>query len=800
MKLVKRIVILLLAALLVCTNSVIGFASVSPSATEVVAGQTATVTFSYNNIAGIEGTFSFLGDDIAENIEVTFDDNFVGEYKEGTNHLAYFANEPSTFTCTINVNVKASATAGQVLVIDFEYETTADGKLPSVPEYEYESATIEVIEIDYTALEAAIAEAQALIGDDYTTDSWANLQAALATAIAARTSTSQAVVDNATNALKAAINALVKKPVSSTVNYDALNAAIAEAEALNASDYTADSWANLENALNAAIAARNSTSQTVVDEATANLKDAIAALVKKPVTPTVNYDALNAAIAEAQALNKDEYTTDSWANLAFALENAIAARNSTSQTVVDTATNALKSAINALVKKPVPPAVNYDALNAAIAEAEALNKDDYTADSWVNLEVALTNAIAARNSNLQSVVDAATDALKDAIAALVKKPVTPAVNYDALNQLIEAAQALNKDEYTADSWAALETALDKAIAALTSTSQDEVDAAARQLQLAINGLVKKQPAASVNYDELNKLIEEALALKKEDYTEDSWATLQNALNNAILAKTSDDQAVVDAAAKALKEAIAGLVKKPAPVAINYDQLNKLIEAAQKLNKNDYTKDSWAKLEAALATAIAARESTVQSVVDAAAKSLQVAINGLVKKQPATKVNYDKLNELIEAALLLNKSDYTAESWAVLEAALDNAVIAKTSNDQSVVDAAAKALEDAINGLVKVSSGVIDYTKLNEQIEIAEGLDSKKYTKDSWANLEEKLAKAIEARKATTQEEVDFATAELKAAIDSLEERAGFPWWILIIIAVAAVVVVVIIIKSRKKDN
>jgi len=83
--------------------------------------------------------------------------------------------------------------------------------------------------------------------------------------------------------------------------------------------------------------------------------------------------------------------------------------------------------------------------------------------------------------------------LKDAIAALEEKPVVPAVDYTELLAQIEIAEGLNKDDYTAETWAALEEALEKAIAAKNATTQAEVNAAAKALKDAIAALKIKAP-------------------------------------------------------------------------------------------------------------------------------------------------------------------------------------------------------------------------------------------------------------------------------------------------------------------
>ena len=138
-------------------------------------------------------------------------------------------------------------------------------------------------EISTTALEAAIAKAEGLKESDYTAASWANMQTELGEAkdeLAAKHS--QAAVDEATGHLNAAIAALEKvKAPAATVDTAALETSISESETLKESDYTAESWATYQAALQSARAALEAKkSQEAVDEAKAALDAAKAGLVK----------------------------------------------------------------------------------------------------------------------------------------------------------------------------------------------------------------------------------------------------------------------------------------------------------------------------------------------------------------------------------------------------------------------------------------------------------------------------------------------------------------------------------------
>ena len=139
-------------------------------------------------------------------------------------------------------------------------------------------------EVDTTALEAAIAEADNLKEADYTADSWAAYQAALQNArTVLEAKESQEAVDQALSTLNAAKDALVKaeeEPVA--INTASLEKTIADAKALKEADYTADSWKALQSALSDAQKALEAKeSQEAVDNATNSLNKAIKALVKK---------------------------------------------------------------------------------------------------------------------------------------------------------------------------------------------------------------------------------------------------------------------------------------------------------------------------------------------------------------------------------------------------------------------------------------------------------------------------------------------------------------------------------------
>lgn len=209
-------------------------------------------------------------------------------------------------------------------------------------------------EEDKKALQAKIDEASALKESDYTKDSWDKMMSELEESkeLLALDNPLQSAVKEQTIHMTEAMEALVK--VEHSVDTTEIEKAVAEAEGLKESDYTAESWAAYQAALaNARTALEAKESQEAVDNATAALNAAKEKLVKADEQPvTVDTSSLEKAIADAKALKEADYTADSWKALQGVLTEAQKALDAKeSQEAVDNATNSLNKAIKALVKK-----------------------------------------------------------------------------------------------------------------------------------------------------------------------------------------------------------------------------------------------------------------------------------------------------------------------------------------------------------------------------------------------------------------------------------------------------------------
>ena len=506
----------------------------------------------------------------------------------------------STWAALVEVVAQANA-------VDLKDQTAIDAAAAAVNAAIYDLGDISAV-ADLT--KTAIENAKKYVEAEYSAKSWAVLAEAIANAEAALTSGDAELMDSAIAAIEAAIAQLIRVAE--------LNAALDAALALVADNYTASSMSALQIAIEAAQKALASENQTIVDNALATLNDAVAGLV--------DVTELKALVAEVEALNKDDYTVDSWLDVSLALSHANLALSFGDVEFVAEALAELTAAKAALV---VYVPVDYSALKAAVEEAATLVRDEYTAETWATFAEALAAAKLAIYADNQADVDAAVAALAAAKAALV---VYVPVDYAALDAAIAEVEALVEAAYTAESWAALATALEAAKAALKAEAQADVDAAVAALVAAKDALVEVE-VVPVDYAALKAAIAEVEALVEADYTAESWAALATALEAAKAALEAEAQADVDAAVAALAAAKDALVK--AEVAVDYAALNAAIAEVEALVEADYTAESWAALATALEAAKAALEAEAQADVDAAVAALTAAKDALVEaeKQP-----------------------------------------------------------------------------------------------------------------------------------------------------------------------
>ena len=319
---------------------------------------------------------------------------------------------------------------------------------------------------DYTKVDAAIAKVNALNKDNY--KDFSGVEAAVKAVVRDKNVTKQSEVDAMAKAIEDAINALVYKDA----DYTKVDEAIAKVNALNKDNYK--DFSGVEAAVKAVVRDKNITKQSEVDAMATAIEDAITALVYKDA----DYTKVDEAIAKAKALNKDNYKD--FSGVEAAVKAVVRDKNITKQTEVDAMAKAIEDAIAALQYK----GANYTKVDAAIAKAKALNKDNYK--DFSSVEAALKAVARDKNITEQSEVDAMTKAIENAIGTLQYKDA----DYTKVDVAIAKAKALTKDDYK--DFSSVEAVLKAVVRGKNITEQSEVDKMAKAIDDEIDALEKKQ--------------------------------------------------------------------------------------------------------------------------------------------------------------------------------------------------------------------------------------------------------------------------------------------------------------------
>lgn len=171
------------------------------------------------------------------------------------------------------------------------------------------------------------------------------------------------------------------------------------------------------------------------------------------------------------------------------------------------------------------------------------------------------------------------------------------------------------------------------------------------------------------------------------YTDETVQALEDVLKDVKYDLDITQQDTVYGYADAINKAINQLKYKSA----DYTEVDKAIEKANKLNKDNY-KD-FSKVEDAINAVNRDKDITEQEVVNGYAKAINEAIDHLEYKD----ADYTKVTEAIEKANNLNKDNY--KDFTEVEKAINAVVTGKNITQQDEVDAMAKAINDAIGALV-----------------------------------------------------------------------------------------------------
>lgn len=243
---------------------------------------------------------------------------------------------------------------------------------------------------------------------------------------------------------------------------------------------------------------------------------------------------------------------------------------------------------------------------------------------------------------------------------------------------------------------------------------------------------------------INDKIAELEGLIESDFSAESWEALKKAIEAAkkIAADTNAKKAEVDAALKALDNALKGLIDTDG---VTKQLLTNAITRAEDLNKEHYTPETWTKLELALeaAKSVNSNKDATPAQIKGAYDALVEALTNLEIVEGADIVVKELLAALIDAAEKDHKENqYTAASWTVFANALKEAKTVQGDKyaTQEEVDEAYEALKKAITGLqLNLSDKTISAVEKAEETLTQKDYDAAKRLVDALPAGPEKTA-------------------------------------------------------------
>ena len=586
-------------------------------------------------------------------------------------------------------------------------------------------------------------------------------------------------------AVTTAVSELEENDADLTALKNAIAAADAKVAGVDKSTYTDNSLAAFEAAYADAVAMRETvpapkySDQADVDAVTTALVAATNGLTKK----SADYTALNAAIARKDALNADDWTETTWADVVAAYATATGLpKNLTidDQATVDAAAAALNAAIEKLEVAKIP--CDYTALDAAISAAAKADTTNCTSASVKAFNDALAAANAVERDLIidkagenQAKIDAAATALNNAIAGLKK---LGNCNYTALDAAITAAGKADTTNCTSASVKAFNDALAAAQAVTRGMIADEagvnqkvIDDATAALNAAIAGLTK---LGACDYTALDAAIAAAAKADTANCTSasvkaynDALAAAQAVARDLIADEAGANQAKIDAATSALNAAVAGLTKLGK---CDYTALDAAIAGYEAKAADKALYANWADYEAAYNAAKAIARDLYNDEAGVNQKAINdatAALNAVVLVYKAA--DYSAVDTAKAAAAAVDASKYTSASVKAVNDAVAAVVTGYDITKQAEVDAMAKAINDAIAALAPL--GTCNYTALDAAIAAYEAKLADKALYANWADYEAayNAAKAVARdmladEAGANQAVIDNATAALNAVV------------------------------------
>jgi hypothetical protein len=508
-----------------------------------------------NSLTGAIGTFQFRDCPALESVNVPY----------GINNL----NSYAFYGCT-NPNLVIDIQSVNITTVGSNAFTNVTGTINTYSQEVYDlvkgkatTANVVLLSGDkFADLKTAVNESKSYIQNSalYTEESYKKLSEAVESGntLLLNENAEKSEIDDVTSAINKAISGLELKKYS---EFDRVYEQAYDIVQNHRYEYTHDSWLKLSTSVAQAKEYKESVTgeineyiQKQINDLTSSMQWRLEALV--PLDKTEVFNELQQAITTAESYGSEDFTEESYAELAKALESAKALTEASSFEDLALAKQAIDTALENLKIKPGIEEEAGEPFTVINKNAVETTLGEFTADEAVagatKIKITFDCAPDVSFNQYASLEAKATIAGTESYMKFVGTDTTETAGAKGFAIELPLSNAINSGDdvkLVAYTWA-------------WSNASDYVYAVTKVEYInAVGQVVKAVTDRTIALDDLKAAIAEAEKIESANYTEESFAALTAALTAARELPEDSAKADIEAAKTALETAVSGLAEK-----------------------------------------------------------------------------------------------------------------------------------------------------------------------------------------------------------------------------------------------
>src|SRR5690554_6309802 len=401
-----------------------------------------------------------------------------------------------------------------------------------------------------------------------------------------------------------------------------------------------------------------------------------------------------------------------------------------------------------------------DALNQLKDAYESYEENDYSNDNWSELKSAYKDAKVAIEQSTST--EEINDNLNNGIEEMSNVPtLLDEAKQDALNQLKDAYESYEENDYSEENWSVLTDAYTSSKEAIEESST--VEDVNINLNIGIEEMSNVPTLEEELSDAKDSLKNEILKdYDENDYSEENYQEILDKVDDALKELDNVDE-VNNFDDSNLKDE---LDKVPTILdEAKQDALTQLKDAYESYNENDYSNDNWSELKSAYEDAkVAIEQSTsTEEINDNLNNGIEEMSNVPTLLDEAKQVALAQLKDAYES---YNENDYSNDNWSELNAAYEGAKVAieQSTSTEEINDNLNNGIEEMSN--VPTLEEELNEAKDSLKNEILKDYDEVDYSEDNYQKIVDKIDDAL--KELDNVDEVNnFDDSNLKDELDKV---------------------------------